>query len=471
MTAQLHSEAKLKLGIMVAGFGLGAIDYLRDSITLDDTAAALFDFPVDTPIGRDHLHSRFHPDCARELATKIQTVLDPTGAGFLAAEHQIVRPDGSGLWIVARKQVEFGVDPSTGQRRAVSGLLAVRDITSRKVVEEELRISELRYRRLFEAAHDGVLLIDPLTSRIVDANPFMTWLLGYSHDQLVGKELFQIGLLRDSAMSQDMVRRLKTDLHVRYEDLPLVSDTGQHRDVEVVANLYDEGGHAIIQCNIRDITTRKKAAQQIQQLMGEVNHRAMNLLGVVQAVARQTARVGDPVTFVTRLTERIDSLAASQELLVKNEWEGVDVADLVTAQLMHYKDLFGTRVIVNGPTARLTPRAAQGIGMALHELATNAGKYGALSTSAGHVHISWLINAAMASMFEMRWIETGGPPVEPPVRKGFGQKVIGTMAEASVNGTAEVDYRPTGIVWTLIAPISDTLERGRPEPPASHAQR
>lgn len=156
---------------------------------------------------------------------------------------------------------------------------------------------------------------------------------------------------------------------------------------------------------------------------------------------------------------------------MENQWHGVDVADLVTAQLAHYKDLFGTRVIFNGPTARLTPRAAQGIGMALHELATNAEKFGALSASAGHVHISWLIYAVAASIFEMRWIETGGPPVEPPVRKGFGQKVIGTMAEESVNGTAEVDYRPTGIVWTLIAPISETLERGRPEPPASQGQR
>jgi two-component sensor histidine kinase len=208
----------------------------------------------------------------------------------------------------------------------------------------------------------------------------------------------------------------------------------------------------------------------IQLLMGEVNHRAMNLLGLVQAVARQTARDGDPATFVTRLTERIGSLAASQDLLVQNEWQGVEVADLVTAQMSHYKNLIGTRVIFNGPTAPLTPAAAQGIGMALHEPATIAGKYGALSVGAGRVHVSWLITAVASSMFEMRWIETDGPPVDPPSRKGFGQKVVGTMAEASVNGTAEIDYRPTGLAWTLISPISDTLERGRAETPASHAQ-
>jgi two-component sensor histidine kinase len=131
--------------------------------------------------------------------------------------------------------------------------------------------------------------------------------------------------------------------------------------------------------------------------------------------------------------------------------------------------LIGTRVIFDGPTARLTPAAAQGIGMALHELATNAGKYGALSIGQGRVHVSWRITAVAPLMFEMRWIETGGPRITPPTRKGFGQKVIGPMAETSVNGTAEIDYRPTGLAWTLIAPISETLERGRTEPPASHA--
>lgn len=728
--AQVLTEAKLKLGISVAGFGLGAMDYLTNTIILDATAAALFGLPADRPLSRDDVHKRFHPSCAQQLKIDIKAVLDPAGDGFMASEHGVVRPDGTEVWVAARKQIQFAIDPTTGQSRAVAGLLAVRDITSRKIAETKIRISEIRYRRLFEAAHDGVLLVDPLTSKIVDANPFMTRLLGYPHDQLVGKELFEIGLLKDQAMSQDMVRKLKQNHEVRYEHLPFESDQGRHREVEVVANLYDEGGREIIQCNIRDITdrklaaavalqnsrlfstlieqapsgvyvidaafrvsqvnrlaapvfasvsplhgrdfnevldivwgaevgkrlarifrdtletgktytsltfnelradtglqqsyewevqrvtladstygvvcyfndvtarrhaedmvaeraahvrsildntqafvgllnidgtvleanipvlmaagvrrdrvvgrklwdtawwsrdpvgaarlkdavesatkgeivrydmvvrvanethmdidfmlapvrdasgvvtllvpsgiditARKRAVQKIQLLMGEVNHRALNLLGVVQAVARQTARDGDPLTFVTRLTERIGSLAASQDLLVQNEWRGVEVADLVAAQLSHYKDLIGTRVTFDGPRARLTPAAAQGIGMALHELATNAGKYGALSVDDGRVHISWRTTGVVAPMFDMRWIETGGPPVVAPTRKGFGQKVIGPMAESSVNGSADIDYRSTGLAWTLIAPISDTLERGRLDAPGSHANQ
>jgi PAS domain S-box-containing protein len=133
------------------------------------------------------------------------------------------------------------------------------DTTKRQEAEDKLRISEIRYRRLFEAAKDGVLLLDPNTSKITDSNPFMTKLLGYSHDELVGKELYEIGLLKDETASREMFRKLKRTHQVRYEDLPLESQSGKHQQVEVVANLYDEAGRSVIQCNIRDITKRKQA--------------------------------------------------------------------------------------------------------------------------------------------------------------------------------------------------------------------
>ena len=133
-----------------------------------------------------------------------------------------------------------------------------RDITEQKLAANKVRVSEIRYRRLFEAAHDGVLLLDPITCKITDANPFMTKLLGYGRSQLVGRELFEIGLLKDEAASQEMFRKLKRNHEVRYEDLPLESKGGRHQEVEVVANLYQENGRAVIQCNIRDITARKE---------------------------------------------------------------------------------------------------------------------------------------------------------------------------------------------------------------------
>jgi len=129
-----------------------------------------------------------------------------------------------------------------------------------------LRASEIRYRRLFETAHDGVLLLNPGTRKITDANPFMTKMLGYKRSQLVGKELFEIGLLKDEVASKEMFRKLKRKHEVRYEDLPLESQRGRHQEVEVVANLYQEDGHPVIQCNIRDITQRKQVEIALSRL-------------------------------------------------------------------------------------------------------------------------------------------------------------------------------------------------------------
>jgi PAS domain S-box-containing protein len=143
--------------------------------------------------------------------------------------------------------------------------LVVVDITALKREEDKVRVSETRYRRLFEAAHDGVLLLDPGTRKITDTNPFMTQLLGYPQEQLVGKELYEIGLLKDEAASREMFEKLRKKHEVRYENLPLKTQAGRHQEVEVVANLYSENGRAVIQCNIRDITQRKQAEDALRR--------------------------------------------------------------------------------------------------------------------------------------------------------------------------------------------------------------
>lgn len=145
------------------------------------------------------------------------------------------------------------------------------DISERQLADNLVRSSETRYRRLFEAAHDGVLLLDPVTRKITDANPFMTQLLDYPVEELIGKELFEIGLLKDEDSSQEMFRELKRKKEIRYEDLPLESRSGRHREVEVVANVYDAGGQSVIQCNVRDITARKEAEGNLRRNQGLIS--------------------------------------------------------------------------------------------------------------------------------------------------------------------------------------------------------
>jgi PAS domain S-box-containing protein len=144
-------------------------------------------------------------------------------------------------------------------------LVGIQDVTELLQFQAEVRRSEIRYRRLFEASHDGVLIIDPATRQIVDANPCMTELLGYTRKELLGKELFEIGLFRDQEASRAAFRKLQETGFLRYEDLPLETKTGQRREVEMVSNLYVEAGEKVIQCNIRDITERKRAEETLRK--------------------------------------------------------------------------------------------------------------------------------------------------------------------------------------------------------------
>ncbi|MDI1247293.1 MAG: PAS domain S-box protein [Lacunisphaera sp.] len=200
--------------------------------------------------------------------------------------------------------------------------VALTDITGQREAANKVRVSEIRFRRLFETAHDGILLLDPHTRKITDANPLMTKLLGYPRDQLVGKELFEIGLLKDEGASQVMFQKLTRKHEVRYEDLPLESQDGRHQEVEVVANLYQEDGHSVIQCNIRDITARKQieAALRVAQLQ----------------LARHAGQLENQVT---RRTAQL--LASNQELAVALDSTRLGAEQnrvlLVEAQLMHKK--------------------------------------------------------------------------------------------------------------------------------------
>jgi two-component sensor histidine kinase len=191
--------------------------------------------------------------------------------------------------------------------------------------------------------------------------------------------------------------------------------------------------------------------------MREVDHRAKNMLSLVQAIARQSA-AREPEDFVTRFTERVQALAANQDLLIRHEWHGVDVEDLVRAQLAHFADLVGSRIAVHGPKVRLNAAAAQGVGLALHELATNGGKYGALSTDAGRMDIGW---GTEGDAFTRTWTEREGPPVCAPHRRGFGTTVMKEMIERSLDGTFDLDYAPSGMTWHFACPAANALEGWR----------
>lgn len=202
----------------------------------------------------------------------------------------------------------------------------------------------------------------------------------------------------------------------------------------------------------------------VQSLMHEVNHRSKNLLTVVRAIARLTA-TSDPKEFLANFSKRIEALAASQDLLARSAWKGTQIRDLVSSQLAHHEDLIGTRIFAHGPTFQMQA-AAQTLGMAIHELATNAGKYGALSNDTGRVTINWQIlpGANGEDRLNITWIESGGPTVVAPDHRGFGSVVLGRMAEHGLNGAARTEFGPGGLDGISVARQRRRWSRGRPHP-------
>jgi len=200
---------------------------------------------------------------------------------------------------------------------------------------------------------------------------------------------------------------------------------------------------------------RRRAEDRIRYLMRELSHRAKNQLAVVVAMARQTANTSDDLeAFQATFSERIQGLARSTDLLVRQDWRGVVLDELVNAYLQPFVSGEPSRVAASGPAIELLPSAAQHLGLAFHELATNAAKYGALSVPEGSVTIRWSIGGNAESRFRISWEETGGPEVREPDRSGFGSVVVERMTPRSLDGEVTHRYAPTGVVWTLEAPLA-----------------
>lgn len=199
--------------------------------------------------------------------------------------------------------------------------------------------------------------------------------------------------------------------------------------------------------------------EHIRVLMNEVSHRSKNILSIVMVIAQQTVATR-PEDFLQAFAKRVQALAANHDLLVKNQWQSIEVKDLIRAQLSHFEDMIGERICLHGAGLFVTAKASQSIGIAVHELATNAAKYGALSNQNGRVEIAWQLKNGVADerRLMLSWTETGGPPVIPPAHRGFGMRVIKDMVEMGLDGEVLLDYAPTGLIWRLDCPASNILE-------------
>jgi PAS domain S-box-containing protein len=340
----------------------------------------------------------------------------------------------------------------------------VHDVTDRRRAEESLLRSEMRLRLAMEASSIGIWEWD-VKRETITWSPECYAILGLKPKEFDGtgqsinhmlhpedrqrvQQLIHEALRHNSRFAAEF-RMFRADGEVRW-----LSTTGR--------TAYDrEGlpGHML--GTMTDITERKRAEEHNRLLMHEVNHRSKNLLSVVQSIASQTASKGNPATFALRLSERLRGLSVNHDLLVENKWRGVDLADLVAAQTSPFRSALSDRIRCEGPDLRVNSAAAQTLGLALHELATNAAKYGSLSSADGSVNISWQVDrATLPHMFRMQWAEVGGPEVRAPRRKGFGTVLLEDLVKTSLKGKVQLDYAPSGLVWSVEVPLENILGDG-----------
>ena len=304
---------------------------------------------------------------------------------------------------------------------------------------------------------DAIIGFD-LDSKITSWNASAEQLLGYRADEIIGQPLSVLVPPERADEPRRMFPRSSSGEILKFET-ERMSKSGERIALSIATGpIRSEDGKVVgVSAIFHDIRDRKEREQHLNFVLRELSHRAKNLLTVIQAIARQTARQAvDPQDFERRFGERIQALAQSHDILVEREWRGATLQELVTTQLSPFAEA-KTRVVTDGPNVMLTPRAAEKIGIALHELATNAMKHGALSVPAGSVNVSWVLEIKEGKPDRLRfeWRERGGPEVTRPTRAGFGTLVVTRLVPTSLEATANLDYFPQGLAWTLSMPMTD----------------
>lgn len=404
-----------------------------------------------------------HPEDRARVEREIRVFLERDGP--LEIEFRMIMPDGGVRWIHGRGIM---LRDNHGRPRRLIGVNL--DVTERRAAEEALRASEARYRTLFEQAAVGVVHA-ALDGRWLLVNGKLCEILGYAREELIGRRFQDLTHPDDLRTDVELVRALDAgEIAMLSREKRYLRKDG--RPVWVLVNVSvvrDGQGRPLYRVAvIQDISKRKRAKQRQRLLINELNHRVKNTLATVQSLAAQTLRsTASLEDFQTAFERRLMALSSAHNLLTRENWEGADLTDVLEAGLAPYRGGETTRVHLRGEPVRLSPRAALTLGMAVHELATNAAKYGALSAPSGRIEVDWRTDGGGPGMRWLRitWQETGGPALDgPPRRRGFGSRLIERSLASDLDGEARLEFTATGVRCRIAFPLATTGETAWRDP-------
>jgi PAS domain S-box-containing protein len=446
------TEARLRLVQDAGGLAVADCDLATGRASWSEQFAALFRLRSDaaeTELKLDAILDLVHEDDKAALLAEYRRLMRK--GGQFERDFRIQCADEGIVWINARGSF---IEGAGGRIERI--LCLCTDVTEER--QAESRNAQLA--AIVASSIDAIASID-VTDRIRTWNNGAEQLFGYAAYEVLGRKadfFVPPGLIGERS---ENLRRLMEGEAVEFQT------QRQHKNGHLI-DVWIRGapmrrpdgslfGASFI---VRDISAQKQREEHVRFLMRELTHRSKNLLAVIQAMARQSLSLHiRPEEFVTRFTERLNGLAGSHDLLLSDDWVGASLIQLIRSQLQHYDDLFDSRIHLEGADLILRPEAAQNIGIALHELSTNAAKFGALSVPGGTVTVSWaiVVDGDNKRRMQMRWKERSGPPVILPVHKGFGWMVMDRIAGQALGGQSKAVFAPDGVYWELDVPASSVI--------------
>jgi PAS domain S-box-containing protein len=351
----------------------------------------------------------------------------------------------------------FGIlHPSSGETLAVA--FSMRDIREQKRSEQALRDSEARMKAILGNAVDGILTIDE-RGTIEMVNPAAQGIFGYAAEELLGQN---VRLLMPEPYRSEHDQYLRNYRHTGQRKIIGSGrevlgrrKNGEVFPIDLSVSEVQLGDRRLFTGLVRDIAERKQSEEHRNLLLAELSHRVKNTLASVLSIAMQTAKNNSSLeAFWDAFEGRLRALSLTHDLLAERGWVGAELASVLAYELRPFQAEDGSNTAVSGPAVVLNPKQTLALGMVFHELATNAAKYGAFSSAGGRVAVGWELRRDAAPNLSITWREEGGPPVETPRRYGFGRVLIERGVKFDLNGTADLEFAPTGLRCTISMPLA-----------------
>jgi PAS domain S-box-containing protein len=366
-----------------------------------------------------------------------------------------------------RIAVQISIDPILDARGNLIGAInCFEDVTERHRMldaisrsQEELREQQARWNSTYEHAAIGIVEIDA-EGRFLRVNEAICSIVGGTREELLGWKLFGRTHPDDRDIDGELYRRqVAGEVEFYSIEKRFIRRDGRTIWMGVRSStVRDHNGRFLYSVRVvQDITERKEAEERQKLLIDELNHRVKNTLATVQSLATQTARTADtPEAFREAFEGRLIALSQAHDQLTLRHWRSADLRDIVSGSTAPYLSRPDEQLRIEGEAITLTPRLALTLALVLHELTTNASKYGALSAHEGRIEISWRVEPRPGKLplLRIEWRERGGPPVEAPARLGFGSRFIQASVATELQGVARLEFEPEGLRCTIDVPLA-----------------